>query len=75
MNYPKVVYIGKTAWSDDDFFDSPAYFNERFVRALLRDEYERVNYIVRHVFLAEEDIIDVDKCVELAISKLKVKFL
>lgn len=37
MKTPQVIYIGKTIWSEENFNDSPAYFNEEAVRDLLRE--------------------------------------
>ena len=40
MNNPKVIYIGKTIWSEEKISDdSPAYFSEELIRAIANELY------------------------------------
>lgn len=64
MNTPQVIYIGKTIWSEEKIYDSPAYFNEEVVRDALVKAYTHANLLAgnpqaeRHARIRVENVIN-----------------
>ena len=46
MNKPKVIYIGKTVWSEEPITDSYPYFSEQAVKEVMKQVVNDVNRLI-----------------------------
>lgn len=46
MNKPKVIYIGKTVWSEEPITDSYPYFSEQAVKEVMKQVVNDANTLI-----------------------------
>lgn len=46
MKKPKVIYIGKTVWSEEPITDSYPYFSEQAVKEVMKQVVEDANMLI-----------------------------
>lgn len=46
MNKPKVIYTGKTVWSEEPITDSYPYFSEQAVKEVMKQVVEDANTLI-----------------------------
>lgn len=70
MKKPKVIYIGKTVWSEEPITDSYPYFSEQAVKEVMKQVVNDANRLVDISTTIQKTKLDADKYIPHVIDLL-----
>ena len=70
MKKPKVIYIGKTVWSEEPVTDSYPYFSEQAVKEVMKQVVNDVNRLIDISTTIKKTKLDADKFIPHVIDLL-----
>ena len=70
MNKPKVIYIGKTVWSEEPVTDSYPYFSEQAVKEVMKQVVNDANRLIDKSTTLHKTKFDSDKYIPHVIDLL-----
>lgn len=70
MNKPKIIYIGKTVWSEEPITDSYPYFSEQAVREVMKQVVNDANRLIDISTTIHKTKLDADKYIPHVIDLL-----
>lgn len=70
MNKPKIIYIGKTVWSEEPVTDSYPYFSEQAVKEVMKQVVNDVNRLIDISTTIHKTKLDADKYIPHVIDLL-----
>lgn len=70
MNKPKVIYIGKTVWSEEPITDSYPYFSEQAVKEVMKQVVNDANRLIDISTTIKKTKLDADKFIPHVIDLL-----
>ena len=70
MNKPKVIYIGKTVWSEEPITDSYPYFSEQAIKEVMKQVVNDANRLIDISTTLHKTKLDADKYIPHVIDLL-----